>query len=106
MKAGSLEGHLGLSEWTSDNDGIGGILKSRVEDFRVEEISKIPALDPKGRFTVARITLVNWETNRFLKTFCMQKHKMEETFKLLRVKKEKKSYFEMPVPNMVNYIFN
>ena len=67
MKEGSLEGHLGLSEWTSDNDGIGGILKSRVEDFRVEEISKIPALDPKGRFTVARITMINWETNRFLK---------------------------------------
>ena len=64
---GSLEERLGLSEWTSDNDGIGGVLKSRVEDFRVEEISKIPALDPKGRFTVARITMVNWETNRFLK---------------------------------------
>ena len=64
---GSLEERLGLSEWTSNNDGIGGVLKSRVEDFRVEEISKIPALDPKGRFTVARITMVNWETNRFLK---------------------------------------
>ena len=67
MTEGSLEERLGLSEWTSDNDGIGGVLKSRVEDFRVEEISKIPALDPKGRFTVARITMVNWETNRYLK---------------------------------------
>ena len=64
---GSLEERLGLSEWTSSNDGIGGVLKSRVEDFRVEEISKIPALDPKGRFTVTRITMINWETNRFLK---------------------------------------
>ena len=63
----SLEEHLGLSEWVSPTDGIGGILKSRVEDFRVEEISKVPALDSKGRFTITRITMTNWETNRFLK---------------------------------------
>jgi|TARA_B110000211_G_C14090941_1_gene559048 tRNA pseudouridine13 synthase len=67
LTEGSLEERLGLSEWVSPNEGIGGILKSRVEDFRVEEISKVPALDPKGRFTVTRITMVNWETNRFLK---------------------------------------
>lgn len=36
-------------------EGIGGLLKTRVEDFRVEESSKIPALDDKGRFTVARV---------------------------------------------------
>jgi tRNA pseudouridine13 synthase len=48
-------------------DGIGGLLKTRVEDFRVEESSKIPALDNKGRFTVARVTMTNWETNRFLR---------------------------------------
>ncbi len=67
MNNGSLEERLGLSEWVSLSDGIGGILKSRVEDFRVEEISKVPALNPKGRFTVTRITMTNWETNRFLK---------------------------------------
>lgn len=38
-----------------------------MEDFRVEESSKIPALDEKGRFTVARVTMTNWETNRFLR---------------------------------------
>ena len=42
-------------------------MKARVEDFRVEESSKIPALDEKGRFTVARVTMTNWETNRFLR---------------------------------------
>ena len=48
-------------------EGIGGLLKTRVEDFRVEESSKIPALDDKGRFTVARVTMTNWETNRYLR---------------------------------------
>ena len=48
-------------------EGIGGLLKARVEDFRVEESSKIPALDDKGRFTVVRVTMTNWETNRYLR---------------------------------------
>jgi tRNA pseudouridine13 synthase len=58
---------LGLSTWTVPAEGIGGLLKSRVEDFRVEESSKVPALDAKGRFTVARVTMTNWETNRYLR---------------------------------------
>ncbi|MDP6703696.1 MAG: tRNA pseudouridine(13) synthase TruD [Candidatus Thalassarchaeaceae archaeon] len=62
-----VEERLGLSGWPVPSEGIGGLLKARVEDFRVEEISKTPALDPRGRFTVARVTLTNWETNRFLR---------------------------------------
>jgi len=58
---------LGLSTWTVPAEGIGGLLKARVEDFRVEESSKVPALDDKGRFTVARVTMTNWETNRYLR---------------------------------------
>lgn len=58
---------MGLSTWTVPAEGIGGLLKARVEDFRVEESSKVPALDDKGRFTVARVTMTNWETNRFLR---------------------------------------
>ena len=33
----------------------------------MEESSKVPALDEKGRFTVARVTMTNWETNRYLR---------------------------------------
>ena len=61
-----MEEHLGLTGWSAEGEGTGGLLKVRVEDFRVEEISQIPALDPKGRFTVVRVTLNNWETNRYL----------------------------------------
>ena len=66
MFADSVEEHLGLTGWSAEGEGTGGILKVRVEDFRVEEVSQIPALDPKGRFTVVRVTLNNWETNRYL----------------------------------------
>ena len=57
---------MGLVGWAFQDEGVGGLLKVRVEDFRVEEVSRVPALDPKGRFTVVRATLTNWETNRFL----------------------------------------
>tara|TARA_B100001113_G_scaffold288739_1_gene244621 strand:- start:64 stop:1461 length:1398 start_codon:yes stop_codon:yes gene_type:complete len=56
---------IGLEGYATDTNGIGGMLKSRITDFRVEEISTPIHLDPRGRFTVAKITLTNWETNRF-----------------------------------------
>lgn len=58
---------IGLIGHAVESLGIGGVLKARVQDFRVEEISKKITLDPKGRFTAANITLTNWETNRFIK---------------------------------------
>ena len=56
---------IGLEGYATKTNGIGGVLKARVSDFRVDEISTKVSLDPRGRFTVARITLTNWETNKF-----------------------------------------
>ena len=56
---------IGLEGYATNTQGIGGVLKARTTDFRVEEISTPVHLDPRGRFTVAKITLTNWETNRF-----------------------------------------
>ena len=61
----SLAEAIGLIGYAADGHGIGGVLKSRVADFRVDEIATTITLNPKGRFTVAKITLTNWETNRF-----------------------------------------
>ena len=60
---------IGLTGYAVDSEGIGGVLKSRVADFRVDEISTKISLDPRGRFTAANITLTNWETNRFIGKF-------------------------------------
>ena len=57
---------IGLTGYAIDSTGIGGVLKARVADFRVDEISTKISLDPRGRFTAANITLTNWETNRFI----------------------------------------
>ena len=57
---------IGLTGYAVDSKGIGGILKARVSDFRVDEISSKISLDQKGRFTAANVTLTNWETNRFI----------------------------------------
>ena len=67
MDLNSIEEYLGFGDGAVPSDGIGGMLKTRIEDFRVEEVAATPALDPKGRFTVVRATLTNWETNRYLK---------------------------------------
>ena len=56
---------IGLEGYATDTTGIGGVLKARVSDFRVDEISTSISFDSRGRFTVARITLTNWETNKF-----------------------------------------
>ena len=56
---------IGLVGYATNHDGIGGLIKSRVTDFRVEEMATQVHLDNRGRFTVAKITLTNWETNRF-----------------------------------------
>ena len=61
----SLAEAIGLIGYSTDDKGVGGVLKSRVADFRVDEIATTIALNPKGRFTVAKVTLTNWETNRF-----------------------------------------
>lgn len=57
---------IGLTGYAVESSGIGGVLKSRVTDFRVDENSTKITLDPRGRFTAANITLTNWETNRFI----------------------------------------
>ena len=61
----SLAEAIGLIGYATNDSGIGGVLKSRVADFRVDEIATTITLNPKGRFTVAKIILTNWETNRF-----------------------------------------
>ena len=42
MTHSSIEERLGLSEWPVSAEGVGGLLKCRVEDFRVEEASPSP----------------------------------------------------------------
>ena len=62
----TLANSIGLTGYAVEAEGIGGVLKARISDFRVDEISTKITLDPRGRFTAANNTLTNWETNRFI----------------------------------------
>ena len=42
----SLADAIGLIGYATTDDGIGGVLKSRVADFRVDEIATTVALNP------------------------------------------------------------
>ncbi|MEW5937958.1 MAG: tRNA pseudouridine(13) synthase TruD [Candidatus Thermoplasmatota archaeon] len=56
---------IGTECYATSTEGIGGMLKSRPEDFVVEEISDLP---PMGdRYTAARVRSKNWETNRLVR---------------------------------------
>lgn len=68
----TAEADLGMLYYLSEADGTGGRLKARPEDFVVEEVSAGP--DPKegGRYTIAKVTARNWETNRMVRMLSRQ----------------------------------
>lgn len=52
--------------YASDAPGIGGRLRSKPEDFLVEEIP-LPISDPDGPYLICRLTKTNWELQRAVK---------------------------------------
>ena len=61
-----LEEELGMRYYASDTPGIGGRLRSKPEDFLVEEIP-LPISDPDGPYLISRLTKTNWELQRAVK---------------------------------------
>lgn len=65
-----IEQSIGIANYISDTPGVGGRLRSSVDDFRVMEIEKaefhpISASAEKYPFLVVRVTLRDWDTNQF-----------------------------------------
>lgn len=56
----------GISGFITDTPGIKGFLKSNIEDFVVEEIPVEVPVNPTGKYTILKVKLTNWDTNRFL----------------------------------------
>ncbi|MEM0448304.1 MAG: tRNA pseudouridine(13) synthase TruD [Methanomassiliicoccales archaeon] len=72
LECSTAEACIGLEVFYTDTPGTGGVLKRKVEDFVVEEISRPPPEDPEGRFTIAKVTSTNWETNRLVRALAHQ----------------------------------
>ncbi|MGE4275045.1 MAG: tRNA pseudouridine(13) synthase TruD [Candidatus Methanomethylophilaceae archaeon] len=61
------EAGIGLQFYLSATPGTGGRLKSRPEEFIVDEISDHPPIDENGVYTITKVTSNNWETNRLIR---------------------------------------
>ncbi|MEM3341857.1 MAG: tRNA pseudouridine(13) synthase TruD [Thermoplasmata archaeon] len=57
---------LGIWGYLTSLPGVGGRIKQTAEDFVVEEVPLLPPAEEHGKYTIAKITLRNWETNRFV----------------------------------------
>jgi tRNA pseudouridine13 synthase len=62
-----MERDVGIVGYLTSTPPLGGTIKSAPEDFVVEEISAPPPPSADGRFTIARIRVRNWETNRLIR---------------------------------------
>ena len=62
----TLDADTGVLCYASDVPGIGGIIRERIEDFRVEEVSSFDrsSLSSSGSHLVFRLTKKNWDTHR------------------------------------------
>ncbi|MHB8605680.1 MAG: tRNA pseudouridine(13) synthase TruD [Thermoplasmatota archaeon] len=66
---GEIECSLGMTHYlTEDLPGTGGRLKSRAEDFVVEEVPlAFTRARGEGKYTIASLRVKNWETNRLVR---------------------------------------
>jgi tRNA pseudouridine13 synthase len=60
---GPVETSMGIGIFRSTSPGIGGRIKTAPADFQVDEVSRYPMPDPKGRFTIVRVCANDVEQN-------------------------------------------
>lgn len=69
-----MERDLGIEGYLTTTPGVDGTVKASAEDFVVEEVSTPPPRDADGRFTIARIRVREWETNRLVRQLARSLH--------------------------------
>jgi len=74
MKCLDVEKNIGIETFFTPMEEIGGKLRVVPEDFIVHEISKYPPEKENGRFTIARVTARNWETNQLVRELSSRLH--------------------------------
>lgn len=74
MDSLKTEKNIGIETFFTSTKGIGGKLRSTPEDFIVNEISQHLPKKDKGKFTIARVTSSNWETNLLVRELSKKLH--------------------------------
>lgn len=69
-----MDRDLGIQGFLTSTPGVGGVLKASAEDFVVEEVSADLPSVPEGAYTVARIRVREWETNRLVRQLARTLH--------------------------------
>ncbi len=67
IPAAKDEMRTGIEVFFTNTRGLGGKLRRSAEDFVVREISQPPPSDENGEYTIVKITVKNWETNRLIR---------------------------------------
>lgn len=70
----SFEHEIGIDVFFTSPPGIGGKLRVHPEDFMVVERFLYPPQIDFGRFTIAEVRSVNWETHLLVRAFARQLH--------------------------------
>jgi tRNA pseudouridine13 synthase len=63
MKTPDFEHEIGIDTYCTDQPGIGGKLRVRIDDFHVTELFLYPPKKDNGNFTIAEVSCRNWETH-------------------------------------------
>lgn len=66
MNVPAEESLVGINRFASRNPGFDATFRKEPEDFVVEEISGEWKASELGKYTVVRVKLKNWDTNRFV----------------------------------------
>jgi tRNA pseudouridine13 synthase len=72
IRSSDDERRMGIEVFYTNGRGIGGKLRKKAEDFVVEEMSSPPSESIEGEYTIARIKVKNWETNRLIRLLSRQ----------------------------------
>jgi len=67
MKVLDAEKKIGIETFFTPDKGVGGKLRFFPDDFIVKEVSNYPSKNKNGKFTIADVTSINWETNLLIR---------------------------------------
>lgn len=74
MKVLDVEKNIGIKAFITPFKGIGGKLRTVPEDFVVHEVSSYPPNVEDGKYVIAKVTAVYWETNLLIRELSKELH--------------------------------
>jgi tRNA pseudouridine13 synthase len=69
-----FEHQIGIDTYSINEPGVGGKLRTYVDDFYVTELFLYPPKKDYGHFTIAEVTARNWETNILVREIADRLH--------------------------------